>query len=83
MIRCLNGWNNIILFSCCLTRLYVAIIFYACIILDGILGIQNRIVLIFFLTEGTDVIVHLIAAGVWGSEDELTGALIDVVESWD
>ena len=33
--------------------------------------------------EGTDVVVHLIAEKCWGSEDELTGALIDEVESWD
>ena len=35
------------------------------------------------LTEGTDVVVNLIADDVWGYEDELTGALSDKVESWD
>ena len=33
--------------------------------------------------EGTDVVVHLIAENVWGSWDELMGAIIDEVESWD
>ena len=34
-------------------------------------------------TEGTDVVVILIADDVWGSEDELTGILSDKVEIWD
>ena len=67
MIRCWNDWNAIILFSSCLTRLYVVINYYACIILDGSLGIQNGIVLIFSLTEGKDVVGNLIAGNVWGS----------------
>ena len=33
--------------------------------------------------EGTDAVVNLIAENVWGSEYELTGALIYKVESWD
>ena len=45
------------------------------------MGTQNRIVLIFSLTEETDVLVHLIADGVWEAEDELTGALGDGFES--
>ena len=49
------------------TRLYVAIICDGCIILDGILGIQNSVVLILFLTEGTDIVVNFIADDVWGS----------------
>ena len=69
-------------FFCSLKRLYVVIICDACIILDGILGIQNRIVLILFLTEGTDVVVNSKADDVWGSEDELTGALSDKFYSW-
>ena len=36
------------LISLRLTRLYVVIVCDGCIILDDILGIQNRIVLIFF-----------------------------------
>ena len=36
-----------------------------------------------YLTEGTDIVVNSIAGGVWGSEDELTGALIDEDKSWD
>ena len=47
------------------------------------MGIKNRIVLIFFLTEGIDNIVNSIAGDVWGPEDELTGVLSDKVESWD
>ena len=34
-------------------------------------------------TEGTYVVVNLIADDIWGSEDELTGTLSDEVESWD
>ena len=36
-----------------------------------------------YLTEGTDVVVNSISDDVWESEDELTGALSDKVESWD
>ena len=36
-----------------------------------------------YVIEGTDVVINLIAVNIWGSEDELTGALIDEVESWD
>ena len=32
--------------------------------------------------EDTDVVVNAIAEDVWDSEDELTGASIDKVESW-
>ena len=35
------------------------------------------------LTEGIEIVVNSIADDVWGSEDELTGALSDEVESWD
>ena len=49
--------------------------------MDGILGIQNRVVLNFSLTEGTDVVVDLITDDVWGSKVELTGTLSDKVES--
>ena len=55
--------------SCYLTRLYVIILCDAYIIMDGILGIQNMIVFILSLTEGTDVVVDLIADNVWGYED--------------
>ena len=72
-----------IFFPCYLTRIYVVIIFDACIILDDILGIKNRIVLILYITEGTDVFVDSIADDDWVSEDELTGALSDEVEIWD
>ena len=82
-MRCSNGWNAIVLFFGCLTRLYVVIICNACIVLDGILGIQNRAFLIFSPTEVTDVIVNKIADDVWVSEYELTGALSDTFESWD
>ena len=34
------------------------------------------------VTEGTGVAVNSMSDGVWGSEDELTGALSDEVESW-
>ena len=69
IIRCLNFWNAIIVFPCCLTRLYVVIVCDGCIILGGVLGIQNRIVLIFSVTEGTDVFVNLIDDDVWRSKD--------------
>ena len=71
------------MFFGCLTRLYVVIVCDSCIIMDGILGIQNRIVLTFSTTERIDVVVNLIADDVWGCEDELTGVLSDRVESWD
>ena len=66
-----------------LTRLYVVVICDANIILDGILGTQNRIVLVFSLTEGTDVVIDSIADDFWEADYELTGALSDKVESWD
>ena len=34
------------------------------------------------VTEGIGVVDNSIADDVWGSEDELTGALSDEVESW-
>ena len=34
-----------------------------------------------YVVEGTDVVVNLIAEYVWDSENELTGALSDKVES--
>ena len=36
-----------------------------------------------FITDGTGVVVDLVADDVWGYEDELTGKLSDKVESWD
>ena len=38
---------------------------------------------VFSIIEGTDVVVNLIREYVWYSEDELTGAFIDKVDSWD
>ena len=35
------------------------------------------------LQKGTDVVVNSIAEDVWDSKYEVTGALIDKVESWD
>ena len=35
------------------------------------------------VTIGTYIVVNLITEDVWGSEDELTGALIEKIESWD
>ena len=52
------------------------------IILDDILGIQEIIVLMFVCCRGTDVVFISIDEDVWGSEDELTGALSDEVENW-
>ena len=72
-----------ILFSCCLTRTYFLVICDASIILDGILGIQNKIALILSLTEGTDFVSDSIYDDVWEAEDEITGALSKEVESWD
>ena len=82
MIMCWNGWNDIILFSCCLTRLYVVIICDAYIILYSILGIQTRLFWFLSLTEGIEIVVNSIADDVWGSEYELTGAQSEKVESW-
>ena len=55
----------------------------AYIIIDDILGIQNMIVFILSLTEGTDVVINLIDDDVWEDEDEQTSSLNDYVESWD
>ena len=80
MLKWLECYNLVFL---CLTRLYVLIICDACIILDGILVIQNRVVLFLFLIKGMYVVIYLIADDVWESEDELTGALSEEVEIWD
>ena len=72
-----------ILYFFFLARLYVVIICDACIILDSILGIKNRIFLILSPTEGTYVVVNSIADDVWGSKDELICAFSDEVECWD
>ena len=44
---------------------------------------KTELVCFLSLTEGTEVVVNSIAEDVCGSEDELTGALSDKVESWD
>ena len=44
----------------CLTRLYVVIVCDCCIILDGVLGTQIRIVLILSIIEGTYVVVKVV-----------------------
>ena len=46
------------------------------------MGIQNKLFQFLSPTEGTDVVVNLIADDVWGSENELTGAVCDEVEDW-
>ena len=71
------------LFSCCLTKLYVFIICDACIILDGILGIQSIIVLISFCHRRDRLCFNPLADDVWGNEYGLTDAFSDKVESWD
>ena len=61
----------------------LSLFFDGCIILGGVLGTQNITVLMFVcFIEGTEVVVHLMTENVWGSEDELTGAVVDKVESW-
>ena len=55
--------------------MYGVIVCDCCIILGGILGIQNIMFWFLSVTEGTDVVVNYIADDVWGSEDELTGVL--------
>ena len=69
------------IYFCSFTRPYVVFSCDACIILDGISGIQNRIDYILSLIEGTDIVVNLIADVVRGSEDKLTGALSESFES--
>ena len=51
--------------------------------MDGIFGTQNRICLFLSITEETEVIVNSIDDDVWEFEYEITGVLIDGVESWD
>ena len=55
--------------------MYGVIVCDGCIILGGILGIQNIMFWFLSVTEGTDVVVNYITDDVWGSEDELTGVL--------
>ena len=38
---------------------------------------------VFSVIEGTDIVANLIAENIWGSEYEITVALIDSVKSWD
>ena len=47
------------------------------------MGTQNRFFGCLSVIEGTDFFVNLIAEDFWDYEDELTGALIDEVESLD
>ena len=35
-----------------------------------------------YISEGTEVVVNLVSDDFWVSEDELTGALSDKIESW-
>ena len=63
--------------------MHVVVICDAYIILDGILGTQIRIVLLFPVTEGTEVVVNLIDNDVWEAEDERKGALNEEVQIWD
>ena len=63
--------------------MHVVVICDAYIILDGILGTQIRIVLLFPVTEGTEVVVNLIDNDVWEAEDERKGALNKEVQIWD
>ena len=67
----------------CLRRLYVIIVWYCYTILDSILGVQNKIVLVLYWTEGTDAVVNSIPDDIWVSEDELKGALSEKIEILD
>ena len=44
---------------------------------------KTELLCFLYLTEGTDIAVHLIEDDFWGAEYEQTGALNDEVESWD
>ena len=43
---------------------------------------QTELFWFLSVTEGIDVVVNSIPDDVWGSEDELTGVLIDKFESY-
>ena len=43
---------------------------------------KTELFLCFSFAEGTEIVVNSIAEDVWGSEDELTGALSDEFKSW-
>ena len=46
--------------------------------------LEHKIELVFlFIIEGTEVIFNSMDDDVWESEDKITDALIDGVESWD
>ena len=45
--------------------------------MDGMFGTQNGIVFLFYLTEGTEVVVNLIEDDVWETIDESTSDLND------
>ena len=42
---------------------------------------KTKLLWLSYLTKGTDVVVNSLSDDVWGSEDELTGALSEKVES--
>ena len=44
---------------------------------------KTQLVCLLYITEGTEVIVDSIYGDFWEAKDEITGALIDGVESWD
>ena len=46
-------------------------------------GYKTELFWFFSVTEGTDVVVNLIANDVWGYEDELTDVFSEKFESWD
>ena len=44
---------------------------------------KTELVYFFSITEGTKVIVNSMDDYIWEAEDERTGSLIEIVESWD
>ena len=79
MISCLNGWNAIFFVSQdCMLSLFVMIVSLWKLFWEY----KTEFFWHFYVSEVTDVVVNSIAKDVWGSEDELTGALGEEVDSW-
>ena len=82
MIRYWSGWNAIIFIFVvsqdCMLSLFVMVASFWIVFW----GYKTWLFWFLSVTEGTDVVVNSIADDIWVSEDELTGALSDEVESW-
>ena len=82
MIRGWSGWNAMIFLAVsqdCMLSLFGMLASFWMVFWEY----KTELFWFLSLTEGIDVVVDSIAHDVWGSEDELTGALNDEVDIWD